>query len=481
MKTTIPIKQNNGYIKYHYDINHKMLLLTHPIITMITQNNIGPSVTSDDLKYYENKLEFLKRNGFYSDTYKETVLDGELSPMLVESLVENINHIVFEVTDDCNLKCKYCGYGDLYYDHDDRNKKYMSISTIKNFMSYLYPYLKKSIGVLYFSFYGGEPLLNMKLIEKTVDYLESMFPNRPIRFAMTTNGILISKYIDYLENKKFRLLVSFDGDKYNHNYRTFPDGTNSFDVLYSNIKLVKENHSQYFNEYVSFNTVIHNRNNIIDVEKFFLREFGKIPRYSPLDDSGIRPEKMNEFINMYNNMYEHLGKNNTTEAEINNRFIKDPFVFRLSVFMKEKLKYTNYDYYEDINASRIRHVTPGGSCLPFQKKIFLTVNDKILPCERIDQQYVLGTIKNDKVLMDFTNVSEFYNNIYRKMRKICSSCYRSGSCSQCFFQIEHLNKQNMCPAFANINRLSNEISKTIEFAEDNPGIVYRIINEVVLR
>lgn len=39
----------------------------------------------------------------------------------------------------------------------------------------------------------------------------------------------------------------------------------------------------------------------------------------------------------------------------------------------------------------------------------------------------------------------------------------------------------MCPAFANINRLSNEISKTIEFAEDNSGIVYRIINEVVLR
>lgn len=26
----------------------------------------------------------------------------------------NLRQLTFEVTDDCNLCCKYCGYGDMY-------------------------------------------------------------------------------------------------------------------------------------------------------------------------------------------------------------------------------------------------------------------------------------------------------------------------------------------------------------------------------
>ena len=26
----------------------------------------------------------------------------------------NLEQLTFEVTDSCNLKCKYCGYGELY-------------------------------------------------------------------------------------------------------------------------------------------------------------------------------------------------------------------------------------------------------------------------------------------------------------------------------------------------------------------------------
>lgn len=484
MKTTIPIKQNNGDVKYYYDIEHRMLLLSNPIMDMILEKNTKKleSLASDeDKKYYKKKLAFLKRNGFWSNVDKTEEIDGELSPVLIESLVESINHIVFEVTDDCNLRCKYCGYGELYYDHDDRNKKYMSISDVKALMSYLYPYLSKSDGMLYFSFYGGEPLMNIKLIEQTVDYLESMFTNRSIRFSMTTNGILLNKYIDYLQKKNFRLLISFDGDRYNHSYRMFPDGSNSFDVLYTNVKAVKEKYPKFFDENVSFNAVIHNRNNIKDVEAFFLCEFEKTPRFSPLDNVGIRPEKIEEFKKMYNDMYAYLRNELPSSTEINSRFINDPFVFSLSVFMKEKLRFTSYDFYEDVKGIKRKHNIPGGTCLPFQKKLFVTVNKKILPCERIDQKYVLGTIQDSKVLMDFAKISELYNGIYKKMRSRCSVCCRGGVCSQCFFQIEHLDKHNMCPSFADKNRLSEEISNITRFVEGNTYIVPRIINEVVLR
>jgi len=29
----------------------------------------------------------------------------------------NLKQVVFEVTDACNLKCKYCGYGEFYNDY----------------------------------------------------------------------------------------------------------------------------------------------------------------------------------------------------------------------------------------------------------------------------------------------------------------------------------------------------------------------------
>ncbi len=38
----------------------------------------------------------------------------------IEYNLINLKQITFEITDDCNLVCKYCGYGDLYYGYDKR-------------------------------------------------------------------------------------------------------------------------------------------------------------------------------------------------------------------------------------------------------------------------------------------------------------------------------------------------------------------------
>lgn len=34
----------------------------------------------------------------------------------------NLSQIVLEVTDLCNLNCKYCAYGDLYKGYDPRSR-----------------------------------------------------------------------------------------------------------------------------------------------------------------------------------------------------------------------------------------------------------------------------------------------------------------------------------------------------------------------
>jgi uncharacterized protein len=52
-------------------------------------------------------------------------------------------------------------------------------------------------------FFGGEPLLNMEFIKQIVNYLEeNPCSVRYFTFSMTTNSILLERYMDYLVEKK---------------------------------------------------------------------------------------------------------------------------------------------------------------------------------------------------------------------------------------------------------------------------------------
>lgn len=44
----------------------------------------------------------------------------------VLSSIINLKQLTFEVTDACNLKCKYCSYGDLYVGYDRRKSTFMT-------------------------------------------------------------------------------------------------------------------------------------------------------------------------------------------------------------------------------------------------------------------------------------------------------------------------------------------------------------------
>ena len=44
----------------------------------------------------------------------------------------NLRQLTFEVTDACNLSCKYCAYGEFYNDYDKRDSSKMSLSAAKN-------------------------------------------------------------------------------------------------------------------------------------------------------------------------------------------------------------------------------------------------------------------------------------------------------------------------------------------------------------
>lgn len=80
----------------------------------------------------------------------------------------NLKQLVFEVTDACNLRCKYCGYAEFYDGYDTRANKNLSFEKSKQILDYLLNLWKENCtaevtSLVSIGFYGGEPLMNMNL------------------------------------------------------------------------------------------------------------------------------------------------------------------------------------------------------------------------------------------------------------------------------------------------------------------------------
>ena len=197
----------------------------------------NPNVNKGD--YKNRKDAFLKSNGLMDDYYPDFITNYD--PNYLKVNLANLRMLIIEVTDLCNLSCEYCGYGKLYNNYDKRIGKKQSFENVKLMIDYLSNLWKSSLNVSYnneigISFYGGEPLIAIDLIKEIISYIESLnFTSLTFSYYMTTNSYLLDKYMDYLVDKNFHLLLSLDGDKENNSYRVTRDNASSFEKVYANI------------------------------------------------------------------------------------------------------------------------------------------------------------------------------------------------------------------------------------------------------
>lgn len=502
MKSSIEFTSTESNVTYLYDSLRKEFCVVHPLIlyfyhmdehnmlmksemevpSTIEWNGTSFTMIGDNIHYF-NKYLFLKKIGYFSTLNNAIHSIGKISPEIIKKTLDSINHIVFEVTDQCNLDCIYCGYGDMYFDHDKRNKSKISFDKVVETINYLLPQINNVKGHLYIGFYGGEPLLENKLIQKIIDYINSVVIGRDIIYTMTTNGVLINKNLELLLENDIQLLISLDGDRIHHGYRIFKNGKDSFDIVFNNAKLLKTNYPEYFNKKVNFMSVIHNRNTVKDAHDFIFNEFGKSPRVSPLDNAGINPAMIEQFNLMFNNFEAELNEKFNDDNFIKTRFINDPNVFSLSIFIYNWIAGLNNVYYEDIllKMHENREKVAGGACLPFQKKLFVTVNGKILPCERINQDFSLGYVSDKGVCMDLNEVCEKYNSYYDKIRSQCKVCYSAETCTQCFLQIDYFPTNKTCQAFTNKAAFAEILKRRISLLEKRPTLFQEILNDVILK
>lgn len=412
---------------------------------------------------------------------KGPILVDELKSNDILHQLINLEQLTLEVTDACNLKCRYCGYGNLYNTHDKRENLFLNFIKVKHVIDYLCEIWKKYKGKssprnIIIGFYGGEPLLNMNLIQQVIAYLEMLppIPDTNFQFNMTTNAILLDKYMTYLAEKKFILLISLDGNEYAQSYRKNHHGVNSFNRVYKNIKLLKETYPEYFHKNVNINSVLHNRNNIRSVREFIEKEFGKTPIISEINAFGICENKMNEFKKIYHPI--------ASDISINDDDFKEYYPDMQGLFrFVGKISGNFFSSHNFLLKKNPLVYPPTGTCSPFGKKMFITVNGKILPCEKIDQKFVLGKVTDTGIELDLQKIADIYTRYYQKVKPLCEKCYMKHFCAQCMFYMEDLDGKVKCPQFANKQKMEDIINHYSTVLYYHPELYKKVSQEMLFR
>ncbi len=137
--------------------------------------------------------------------YGKVSLEAWEGGKVLDSLWMNISH-------DCNLRCVYCyGSGGAY----GGRRKLMTVESAKRIIDYWYARADKEAEEYRIVFFGGEPLMNKRVLMFSVSYINSVLGDRAnVSYAMTTNGtILDEELLRLFADNDFRITISLDGDK----------------------------------------------------------------------------------------------------------------------------------------------------------------------------------------------------------------------------------------------------------------------------
>jgi len=495
-------KTNSNY--YLYSKKKNKILLIHPLLAYIikTKKNLKDknkesntqefsefmkknSLSRQRLNFYLNKYRFLKENGYFDPMEIKERIDGRYTGNIIKEHLPNNRHIVFEVTDACNLKCKYCGYGELYSGYDKRKNQFLSIYRAKTLLDYMASFwnspknfhFNKEIRI---GFYGGEPLLNFPFIERMVQYAKRIrLKHNYFTFGLTTNGVLLDKYIDYFVDNRFHLLISLDGDKECNGFRLFPNGEPAFETIYKNICLVRKQFPEYYEKYVGFAAVLHRLNSVERIYDFFKTHFNKIPGISDVSPFGIKEstrEAFNKIFVKMSDSFNQASKQVKCEAILS--LIGDTVrkVAELLYFYSDN----TFKSLEELLPTSRKSNIPTGACAPLNRKIFLNVNGKILPCERVSSSHVLGTVTENQVRINFEEVARKYNHYFDQLADQCLGCYNTRNCSNCILHMNIEKDGFKCPFFTDQEQSRKLLSETMGFLEENPELYKKIVREYFL-
>lgn len=425
------------YINFYlYDVNTKMIVgISQKLYELLKNMQEDCIEIPHDLEDEVNKL--LKYQ-LFSETNFDYEIKYHQSEYVEDILKDCMKTITLQVTQNCNLRCKYCVYSGSYENRVHSNKR-MSFETAQKAIDFLHKHSSLSAAVSV-GFYGGEPLLEFELIRKCVDYAKKVFDGKDLSFTITTNATLLTEEImNFFVKNHFYVTISFDGpQKIQDKNRVMADGKQgSFDVVMKNVEKFLNKYPNFY-EHINFNAVLDPTNDFECSNDFFMN-YDTVRKSNArgilISTDGLKGNlEQNESFKiaynyeMFKNYLWSCGKLEDAGSKLTVSYIEqvEQLVGKRTVGLEKNKKYAH----------------PGGPCLIGSHKFFVNAEGFFYPCERVDESIECTRIGNVEDGLDIEKIKMLLN-IGKLTEDECKRCWAFQFCTQCLrsaVEEDHLSK-----------------------------------------
>ncbi|MBU0754693.1 MAG: radical SAM protein [Planctomycetes bacterium] len=431
--------------RYLYDVNtHRILRV--PEETYQTVSEIVGHRTPLDRYLEQNPsgdpvIPALLDRGYLSPIRPKGVRPPLNREDLARLLDGSISQCTLELTQDCNQACRYCSYDPQNKGYRSHRDQTMSWSLAREAIDYFAAHsIEEKSPAL--GFYGGEPLLAWDLMKQCITYTLASFDERPLRINFTTNATLITDEIaDFCAKNRVQILVSLDGPRALHDkYRIFKgSGDSGHEATLKGLSILNAHYGERYTERISLNAVFGPWTNLKETVSYFLKDapdfvralrvklsawsrvYGA-PIFSAFDVSFLHLES---FQHLEDKWFKALmGKEQITqqESDLLNGLFQDPYL----------------RIYKEADNSMPEWLPIKGMCLPGLRKMFVDVDGRILPCERVGESNALtignineGGVDSKKAMNILERIAKFFNGRCDD----CIFCRICGGCAAQFIDI----------------------------------------------
>lgn len=362
------------------------------------------------------------------------------------------------VTEECNMRCKYCMFSGVYDNARIHSDNYMSVDiarkAVKNYLEKAYQYRRKNL--LFtptIGFFGGEPLLNFSVIKDSVEYSRNIY-NGKINYTITTNGILLDEEkINFFVKNNFFLVISLNGDKSeNDRLRVYKNNIGTFEYVIKNIKMIANQYPEYFNRQVKISAVFDNGTDMFKLKDFFENDNllnNKLAILSKVESTNT-------------NWYDRYTDKENNKFDLQIKKLKEDFMYKL--YNNEKIdifskKLFSIPYFNILNRClniEIKDVKPhiqpfSGACIP-STKISVDYRGLFHMCEKINFKIPYGDVFTG---IDYTKLTSIINNYNNFLGKHCVNCPIQRICQVCYIYLINsngefeFNDKNFCETLIN--------------------------------
>ena len=121
------------------------------------------------------------------------------------------------------------------------------------------------------------------------------------------------------------------------------------------------------------------------------------------------------------------------------------------------------------------------TCTPFMRKMFITVNGKILQCEKINHDFAVGQITNNAVNLDLGKVASLYNMYTSTYIEECKTCAVRRHCKRCIYMFSNPLKDKKCFTYTTEKELIQNMDFSLLYLENKPYLYEKILSEVIIK